>query len=334
MLNRREFLQTIMASLPALLVLNCNDQHSDKISQFLPIRLLGKTGESVTMLGVGGYHIGWTTENDARETIEAALAGGVRFFDTAESYGKGTSEARYGKYLTPKYRDQVFLMTKTTGKDAKTVQRHLDESLKRLKTDYLDLWQVHSIKDPNDVDSRIENGVLDVFEQAKQSGKVRYIGFTGHANPKALLRILQRTEQNDIFDTCQMPVNVLDPSYYSFISSVIPVIQKRNIALLAMKTLADGRFFSQKKKLDKLQWQTNDPLVPDYLTIKEALYFAWSLPVSVLITGAENALLMKEKIKFAKNFSELDTVQREQLIEKVAHMAKDGKVEYFKKINS
>ena len=119
-------------------------------------------------------------------------------------------------------------------------------------------------KDPNDVDSRIENGVLDVFEQAKQSGKVRYIGFTGHANPKALLRILQRTEQNDIFDTCQMPVNVLDPSYYSFISSVIPVIQKRNIALLAMKTLADGRFFSQKKKLDKLQWQTNDPLVPDY----------------------------------------------------------------------
>ena len=155
MFNRREFLQTFMASLPALLVLNNNDQHSDKISQFLPKRLLGKTGESVTMLGVGGYHIGWTTENDARETIEAALAGGVRFFDTAESYGKGVSEIRYGKYLTPKYRDQVFLMTKTTGKDAKTVQRHLDESLKRLKTDYLDLWQVHSIKDPNDVDSRI-----------------------------------------------------------------------------------------------------------------------------------------------------------------------------------
>ena len=332
MLDRREFLQTLMASLPALLIFNKNDQHQDKTGPLLQKRLLGKTGESVTMLGLGGYHIGWTTERDAQETIETALAGGVRFFDTAESYNKGTSEIRYGKYVTPKYREKIFLMTKTTGEDAKTVQRHLDESLKRLRTDYLDLWQVHSIKDPDDVDARIENGVLNVFEQAKQAGKVRYIGFTGHRNPKAHLRLLERTAHNDIFDTCQMPVNVLDPSYYSFVKNVIPVIQKRKIALLAMKTLADGRFFSQKKQLDDIKWQTDDPVIPNYLTVKEALYFAWSLPVSVLITGAENAGLLKEKIELAKSFSELSDSARDVLIDKVAHLAQEAKIEYFKEI--
>jgi len=321
MLSRRKFLETLMASLPALLVLDKNGPPQDKTGVILPKRLLGKTGESVTMLGVGGYHIGSTTEKDARETIKTAFAGGVRFYDTAESYIRGESERRYGKYLTPHYRKQIFLMTKTTGRDAKTVQRHLDESLKRLNTDYLDLWQVHSIKNPADVDTRIENGVLDVFEKAKQSGKVRFIGFTGHTNPQAHLRILERTADNDIFDTCQMPVNVLDPSYYSFIKNVLPVIQKRNIALLAMKTLANGRFFSG-----------DNPVIPNYLTIREALYFAWSLPVSVLITGAENSGLMQEKIELAVKFKKFEAKALNELIAKVAHLAEDGKVEYFKNI--
>ena len=171
-------------------------------------------------------------------------------FDTAESYADGESESRYGRFLTPKYRDQVFLMTKTTGKDSKTVERHLDESLKRLNTDYLDLWQIHSIGSPEDVDARIENGVLDVFERAKASGKVRFIGFTGHRNPAAHKRMLERTMDSDLFDTCQMPVNVLDPSYHSFIEQVTPTLQQRKIGLLAMKTLADGRFFARKVKLD------------------------------------------------------------------------------------
>jgi aryl-alcohol dehydrogenase-like predicted oxidoreductase len=336
MSKRREFLQTLLAALPAVMI-SCkgeSKQPDAKLGDLLPQRKLGRTGEAVTMLGVGGYHIGWTTEKDAQATIEAALEGGVRFFDTAESYGKGQSEVRYGKYLTPGYREDVFLMTKTTGKDAATVQKHLDESLKRLNTDYLDLWQVHSIKDPVDVDSRIGNGVLDVFVDAKQSGKVRYIGFTGHSNPLAHKRMLERTADSDIFDTCQMPVNVLDPSYFSFITGVVPTLRERNIALLAMKTLADGRFFAVKQRLDEVQWETDTPVVPARLSIADALNFVWSLPVSVLITGAENAALLREKIEMAHSFTELDSKMREGLIEKVADLASDGKIEYFKKIQS
>lgn len=268
-LERRDFLKTLAAALPGILATPGVLFGEDRLGGLLPQRILGRTGESVTMLGVGGYHVGWTTEKDAQAVIEAGLEGGIRFFDTAESYAKGESERRYGKYLTPKYRDQVFLMTKTTGKDAKTVQAHLDASLKRLNTDVLDLWQVHSIANPEDVDRRIENGVLDVFERAKASGKVRYIGFTGHRNPTAHERMLERTKDSDIFDTCQMPVNVLDLGYHSFVERITPTLQERNIALLAMKTLADGRFFPKKVKLGRVQWETDRPVVPARISIKE-----------------------------------------------------------------
>ena len=157
---------------------------SDKWGDLLPLRKLGRTGVNVTMLGVGGYHIGWTTEKDAQAVIEAAMEGGIRFFDSAESYGPHTSEIRYGKYLTPKYREEVFIMTKSTARDAKTMQEHLDASLKRLNTDYLDLWQVHSVQDPDDVDTRIENGVFDVVIKAKEDGKVKHVGKGGEIELK------------------------------------------------------------------------------------------------------------------------------------------------------
>ena len=336
MIQRRDFLKTLLSAVPATM-LSCNGSfisERDRIGEILPKRLLGRTGAAVTMLGLGGYHIGWTTERDAQETIEAALAGGIRFFDTAESYAKGISESRYGKYLTPKHRDLVFIMTKTTGKDAATVKKHLDDSLRRLNVEQLDLWQVHSIRDPEDVDNRISNGVLDVFEEAKSSGKARYIGFTGHRNPAAHSRMLERTKDHDIFDTCQMPVNVLDPSRHSFIEGVMPTVVERNIALLAMKTLADGRFFPEKRRLEDIQWQTDNPVIPNRMSIPQALNFVWSLPVSVLITGAENAALVEEKIEMAKQFMDMDEPERVQLVEKVADLAIEGKVEYFKNVES
>jgi aryl-alcohol dehydrogenase-like predicted oxidoreductase len=284
------------------------------------------------MLGVGGYHVGWTTERDAQETIDAALEGGVRFFDTSQSYGDGESEIRYGKYLIPEHRDLVFLMTKSNATDAKTVQKHLDESLKRLNTDHLDLWQIHSIRDPADVDTRLENDVLEVFLKAKQEGKTRYIGFTGHRNPAAHERMLEKVEDPDVFDTCQMPVNVLDPSSHSFIRGVMPSLLDRNIGLLAMKTLADGRFFAQKKRLDRIQWETDQPVVPGRVSLREALNFVWSLPVSVLITGAENAQLMKEKIRLTNEFVSMQQTERDELINRVADMSVGGKVEYYKQV--
>jgi len=338
-MERRKFLKTLAAATPAMMaacssgevpeVIEEQAQLAAQLGTTLPLRPLGATGEQVTMLGVGGYHVGWTEEKDAQAVIETALEGGVRFFDNAESYNNGVAETRYGKWLTPKYRDQVFIMTKTTGRDAATAEKHLEESLQRMNTDYLDLWQVHSLQDPEDVDQRIENGVLDVFVKAKESGKVRFIGFTGHTNPEAHLRMLEHTKDSNIFDAAQMPINVMDSNYHSFIKKVVPELQARNIALLAMKTLADGRFFPKKETLDGVIWETEDPVVPNRLSIAEALNFVWSLPVSVLITGAENANLMKEKIEMAKSFTEISEADRNALIEKVADLA-DGKVEYFK----
>jgi aryl-alcohol dehydrogenase-like predicted oxidoreductase len=331
-MKRREFITTLAAGSAAVMLPGAEGQADgrDALGPVLPRRRLGRTGVNVTMLGVGGYHVGWTTERDAEAVIEAALAGGVRFFDTAESYQKGESERRYGRFLTPKYRSHVFLMTKSTATTAADLRRHLDESRQRLNTDVIDLWQVHSLANPKDVDTRLDNGILDVLREAKAQGKVRFVGFTGHANPEAHLRMLERTKDGGLFDTCQMPVNVVDPSYHSFIRQVLPELQRQGIALLAMKTLADGRFFAEKRMVERVVWQTTSPLVPNRLSIAEALNFAWSLPVSVLITGAENATLLREKIACAQSFTALDEAARRRLIERAADRA-DGKVEYFKR---
>ncbi len=331
MANRRHFLKS-MAGITAGLSLPVSsfseESSRDRLGEILPKRKLGRTGEYVTMLGTGGYHIGWTTERDAQEVIESALEGGVRFFDTAESYSNGVSEERYGKYLTPKYRDLIFLMTKSTGGDAQTVQKHLEGSLRRLNVDQIDLYQVHSIRTPDDVDQRISNGVLEVLLKAKEQGKIKYLGFTGHQNPYAHTRMLERTAESDIFDTVLMPVNVLDQTYFSFTKNVMPKALERNMGILSIKSLADGRFFAKKERAN---WTTDDPIIPNYLSIKEAMHFVWSLPVTVLISGNENATYMREKIALARSFSKLSEEQRTILIDKVKNFALSGKVEYFKK---
>jgi len=331
MADRRSFLKS-MAGITAGLSLPVSsfakESSRDRLGEVLPKRKLGRTGEYVTMLGTGGYHIGWTTERDAQEVVEAALEGGVRFFDTAESYSNGVSEERYGKYLTPKYRDLIFLMSKSTGKDAQTVQKHLEGTLRRLKVDQLDLYQVHAVQTPEDVDNRISNGVLDVLLKAKEQGKIKYLGFTGHQNPFAHTRMLERTADSDIFDTVLMPVNVLDQTYYSFTKNVMPQALDRNIGILSIKSLADGRFFAKKEQAN---WTSDDPLIPNYLSIKEAMHFVWSLPVTVLISGNENATFMREKIALARSFTKLSEENKTALIDKVREIALTGKVEYFKK---
>lgn len=331
MADRRMFLKSIAGAAAGLTLAGtagATIPERDRLGEILPKRKLGRTNEYVTMLGTGGYHVGWTTERDAQEVIEAALEGGVRFFDTAESYNAGTSETRYGKYLTPKYRDLIFLTSKSTGGDAKTVQEHLEGTLKRLNTDHLDLYQVHAIATPEDVDNRIQLGVLDVLLKAKSDGKVRYIGFTGHQNPFAHARMLERTKESDIFDTVLMPVNVLDQSYFSFIENVMPKALERNLGITSIKSLADGRFFARKEQAN---WTSDDPVIPNYLSIKDAMYFVWSLPVSVLISGNENATFMREKIALARSFSKLTEEQKAGYIEKVKQIALEGKVEYYKK---
>lgn len=299
---------------------------SDKHGTLLPQRPLGQTGLHVTMLGTGGAHVGRTeSESEAQAIVETAIAGGVRFFDTAHAYQSGRSEERYGKCLTPKYRDEVFLMTKSTAKDGKTAEAHLDESLRRMKTDYLDLWQTHSLQDPEDVDLRIEQGVLDVFEKAKADGKVRHIGFTGHASPYAHLRMLERT---DTFETCQMPINCADPSFHSFIGNVLPELVKRKMGVLAMKSLSNGGFFGGDKQF---MHGDNPLLVPDRVSIEEAVTFTWSQPISVLITGADDASQMQQKIDIARTFEPIDEAAKQDLIDRVADRA-GNIVEFYKKV--
>jgi len=330
MADRRMFIKSLAGATAGLALAGSakGADGRDRLGEVLPKRKLGRTNQYVTMLGTGGYHVGWTTERDAQEVIEAALEGGVRFFDTAESYADGTSETRYGKYLTPKYRDLIFLMSKSTGKDAKTVKEHLEGTLQRLKTDHLDLYQVHAISTPEDVDSRIQLGVLEVLLKAKADGKIKYLGFTGHQNPFAHARMLEQTKVSDIFDTVLMPVNVLDQTYFSFTENIMPKALDRNMGILAIKSLADGRFFAKKEQAG---WTTDDPIIPNYLSIKEAMHFVWSLPVSVLISGNENATFMREKIALARSFAKLTEDQKLALINKVRHIALTGKVEYFKK---
>jgi uncharacterized protein len=331
--GRRDFLKqlAILTSSLMLPVSSFAGSKKDKWGEILPLRTLGKTGEKVTMLGLGGFHIGWTTEKDAQEVIEKALEGGVRFFDTAEAYDKGGSEIRYGKYLVPKYRDNVFIMSKSTARDGITAKKHLEDSLKRLKCDYLDLWQVHTLETPEDVNNRIENKVLEVFEKAKAEGKVKHIGFTGHQNPFAHKQMFDKTADNDIFETVQMPINVIDSHFHSFIKNVLPVAIDRNFGVLAMKTLSEGCFFKERKIVDKIQWISDDPIVPNYISVKEALYFVWSLPVSVLITGAENKELIQEKIELARNFTKFSENTRYELINKVFEKA-GNKIEFYKKV--
>jgi uncharacterized protein len=295
----------------------------DRLGELLPTRRLGRTTEEVTMLGLGGWHFGRMSERDAQATLEAALEGGVRFFDSAESYQDGGSESRFGQLLTPRYRDVAYVMTKTTATDAATAQRHLEDSLRRLNVDRIDLWQMHAVASADDVDRRMEAGVLDVIVKAKESGKVRHIGFTGHTRPSAHRRVLERT---DVFEVCQLPVNVADPSYESFIDGVVPTLVERNVGVIAMKTLANGGFFGGSRHGEH---GDNPKLVPDRVSIAEALRFAWSLPIGVLVTGPDGPVQMREKIELARAFEPLSEAERGELIRRVADRAGQS-VEFYK----
>lgn len=158
---------------------------SDRWGQLLPLRKFGQTGQAVTMLGVGGSHVGHSGEKLAQEIIETAMAGGVRFFDNAESYQDGRAERYYGKFLVPKYREEVYIMTKSTGTTKAVVQEHLEGSRKRMNLDVIDLFQIHSLKSEQDVDDRIENEVLDFVLEMQDMGVIRHIGFTGHRDYRA-----------------------------------------------------------------------------------------------------------------------------------------------------
>jgi aryl-alcohol dehydrogenase-like predicted oxidoreductase len=273
----------------------------------LPTRPLGDTGVDVTVLGLGGHHLGRTgSARGARALLDVALEAGIRFFDTAESYQDGDSERWLGEGLGER-REDVFLMTKTFDFPARTAegaQRHLDGSLSRLRTDRLDLWQLHSVRSEADVDRAFApGGAMEYIRRMKDEGVVRFIGVTGHHDPAANLRALHHWDEGVRFDAMQMPLNPLDPNQKSFERLVLPELVRRGIGVIAMKTSADGAL-----------------LRAGLCSPSECHRYVWSLPVSVAVVGMERAELVRENARTARG-EFMSDAERARLVDRLAPRA-------------
>jgi uncharacterized protein len=317
--TRREFLRAASAAAilsPALL-----RGESDKFGPLLPQRPLGITGEKVTAMGLGGHHVGVAKDEKIAEAlIERAMERGIRLFDNAVNYQDGLSETYYGKFLTPKYRDLVFITTKSSRGTAKEVRKEFDDSLRRLNTDRIDLWQMHTFNSVDDVKKRIENGVVEVFLEMREKKKARYIGFTGHASQEAHCYFLDHCKKLGYqMDTCLMPVNLADPHYDSFLINVLPKLQEQNVALLAMKSMVFGRIFQHAEKV-----------APGIITPKNLHEYVYSLPVACMLSGCETVDQIDENTAILRNFKEMTEERRNALVAAVEAISGQG-LEYYKR---
>ena len=282
----------------------------------IPRRTLGRTGEKVSLVGLGGAHIG--RQHDEQESIRiirTAIDSGINFMDNCWDYNDGKSEERMGKALRDGYRQKVFLMTKIDGRSRQSAALQLDESLRRLQTDRLDLLQFHENIRMNDADRIFApGGALEAVLAAKQAGKVRYIGFTGHKSPDIHLHMLETAAAHDFtFDTVQMPLNLMDAHFDSFANRVLPVAVSRNMGVLGMKPMGDGIILESKK-----------------VTPFECLHYAMNLPVSVVITGCDSIPIVRQAVDAAQSFRPLSDAQVAALLAKTAQVADNGKYEKYK----
>ncbi len=312
--TRREFLQTSLAGATAL-SLGAGAGARDT-GAGLPTRPLGKTGVNVSILCLGGWHIGSVKdEKEAVKIMHAAIDEGLTFFDNAWDYHDGGSETIMGKALAaPGKRKQVFLMTKNCARDAKGTRQHLEDSLRRLQTDHLDLWQFHEINYDNDPDWILDKGALAEALKARKEGKVRFIGFTGHKSPHIHLKMLPK----HAWDTVQMPVNCCDYHYRSFIQEVLPEASKRGIGAIGMKSLGGGR--DHKGRF----------IVENVCTHQEARTFALSQAIASLVVGIDSMDVLKQDLAVARAFKPMGTAEAEKLLAKVKAVATDGRHERFK----
>lgn len=280
-------------------------------------RTLGNTGEKVSAIGVGGWHLGLkrVDESLALRIIRSAIDRGINFLDNCWDYNEGESEKRMGKALRDGYRERAFVMTKIDGRSKKEATKQLDESLKRLQVDRIDLVQHHEIirfEDPHRVFDK--DGANAALIEARDAGKIRYIGFTGHKDPRIHLYMLEVARENGFtFDTVQMPLNVMDAHYRSFGQLVLPELVKLGIGVLGMKSMANGIL-----------------LKSNTVTAVECLHYALSLPTSVVITGIDSMEILDQAFTAAESFQPLNQEQRNALLEKTRDAAADGRFEPFK----
>jgi len=307
--TRREFLGRALATASGLSVLNARALLAT--GPDIPRRTLGKTGEKVSMICLGGFHIGVPKDPaEGIRIIETAIGRGVNFLDNSDDYHGGESEVRMGKAIKGK-RDKVFLMTKPHPRDKKGALKSLDESLRRLGTDYLDLWQFHEVVYETDPDWIFSpNGAVEAAYIAKKQGKVRYVGFTGHYEPAIHLKMLSKPYE---WDTVQMPLNVLDPHYKSFQKQVLPVLVERNIGVIAMKPMASARVLKIK-----------------VVTPIEALHYVMSLPVSTVCAGCDSLEILEQTVRAAVTFQPLKETETANLLERTRPFGVTGEYEPFK----
>ena len=280
-------------------------------------RKLGRADAEVSIIGIGGYHLGLSnvTEQEAIRIVRSALDQGINFLDNCWDYNNGVSEERMGKALQEGYRQKAFLMTKIDGRTGAAARQQLEQSLTRLKTNHIDLLQIHEVIRMADPEQAFKSGnVMDVLQQAHKEGKIRHIGFTGHKSPEIHLHMIETADKHGFtFDSVQMPVNALDEHYDSFGQKVIPVAQKHGMAILGMKPLSNGAIL-----------KTNT------ISATEALHYAMSVPVTVTITGCESVANLEQALSVARNFKPMDEKQKLAVLQKTAPVADAGKFEAYK----
>lgn len=285
----------------------------------LPTRVLGRTGVHVPIICLGGWHIGQPAIGDAEaeRIMHAAIDNGVTFFDNAWDYHEGRSEEIMGKALaTGGRRQKVFLMTKNCGRDAEHSKQHLEDSLRRLQTDVIDLWQFHEINYDNDPDWIVERGALAAALEAQKAGKVRFIGFTGHKAPHIFLKMLGVYDQ---WDTCQLPVNVCDYFYRSSIHEVLPALKARNVGAIGMKSMGGGNM------------ETGGRIVSGGVaTAEECVRYALSQDIATLVVGIDSMKVLMQDVALARDFKPMERAETDALLARVKPFAGDGRFEWSK----
>jgi aryl-alcohol dehydrogenase-like predicted oxidoreductase len=312
-MDRRRFLQTAAVG---TLLSSLQKNQAQAATASVPTRTLGRSGEKVSVIGLGGYHIGMQhDEQESIRIIRTALDSGISFLDNCWDYNDGKSEVRMGNALRDGYRKKAFLMTKIDGQTKKAAAEQLNESLRRLQTDHIDLLQFHEvIRDTDPARVFAEGGGMEAVMEARKQGKVRFIGFTGHKSPDIHLKMLETAFAHGFtFDAVQMPLNVMDAHFDSFEKKVLPVLVKHQIGVLGMKPMGDGIILRSK---------TATPV--------ECLHYSMNLPTSVVITGCDSLKILQQAIDAAQSFQPLAAPAVAALLAKTAPAAGKGEFERYK----
>jgi len=310
--SRRHFIQTSIAGVAGLSLTADSIVQAADSATAMPTRQLGRNGPKVSLLGLGGYHIGVPEESVATRMIQEAVDEGVTFMDNAWEYHNGRSEERMGRALQGQgRRDKVFLMTKHHGRDKATALRHLEDSLRRLRTDVIDLWMFHECVYDEDPDRIFASGGgIEAAELAKHQGKVKHIGFTGHKDPMIHLKMLAYGYP---FDAVLMPLNILDGTFKSFEKWVLPVLVKRGIAPLAMKTRASGAIVES-----------------GVATVDECWRYVAALPVSAIVSGMSTLEMLRDNLRLARTLKPMTDEEKTVILARTREVAMSGAKERFK----